>query len=331
MKMTVQFFFLAMVVSANASAAVHNKDVWRARDKGAEFDVVFRIVDDEGSPVVGARCGGWIYMERDRDHGCGYAEYADTNGCVRIVGKCSEWFSVVVRKEGYYRTMFDVKYPAQDANPPIVDGKWQPYGETRTVVLKRIKKPTAVSVLPSSLRDVKIPAYGVWVGFDFERADWCSPYGNGKFDDVLLRFTSDVRKRNFDFTYRMEASFTNCPYAGAYLMKKDGFSDLKSVYSADTNAAYVSTWAFSTLSDPSKPVILNYLNKDSYLVFRTRTQVDANGNLVGAHYGKIYGEWHTIERAMKLFDGCFNPVENDTNIEGDRTLLYNIHDNKKAK
>ncbi len=50
-------------------------------------------------------------------------------------------------------------------------------------------------------------------------------------------------------------------------------------------------------------------------MFRTRTRVDKDGNLVGAHYGKILGRWLSDTEYMILSDGCFNPVENDVNIE----------------
>ena len=61
-------------------------------------------------------------MEHDRKHGCGYAVYTDTNGCARVTGKCGEVLSVVVRKDGYYKTSFDVKYPLENVSSPIVNG-----------------------------------------------------------------------------------------------------------------------------------------------------------------------------------------------------------------
>ena len=76
---------------------------------------------------------------------------------------------------------------------------------------------------------------------------------------------------------------------------------------------------------------LNYLDSNSYLIFRTRTQVDSKGNLLSAHYGKIYGSWRSNDEEMFINGGCFNPVENDTNIEGDMVLLYKIKNYKPSK
>lgn len=319
-------FVLTVAITAIASPAVYNKDVWQARSKGAKFEVSFRIVDDEGSPVVGARCGGWKYMEREKERGCGYAEYTDTNGCVHIAGKCSEWFSVIVRKEGHYMTTFDVKYPMEGATPPIIDGKWQPYGETRTVVLKKIKNPWAVKVFSGDTCHHMIPVFGEWLPFDMEKSDWLPPHGKGLCNDVILRFSKCFTDKWYDFSFTMEACFTNNPYAGVYIKPLDEFSDLKSSYSAETNANYCGHYIFRLESVSKKQA---GLEKNQYLVFRTRTRVDENGNLVGAHYGKYCRSWRSDAKEMHFGAGCFNPVENDLNIEGDQPLLYKIKNNKK--
>ena len=52
----------------------------------------------------------------------------------------------------------------------------------------------------------------------------------------------------------------------------------------------------------------------SYLVIRTRTKVDANGNLVSAHYGKIYGLWEFFG-SMRASRIQFNSKPNDPNLE----------------
>ena len=79
----------------------------------------------------------------------------------------------------------------------------------------------------------------------------------------------------------------------------------------------------------------NYSDLDAfymidYLVFRTRTRVDEQGHLTGAHYGKILGRWMSDTEFMILSDGCFNPIENNINIEDGtslRAVLRNL--NKK--
>ena len=57
------------------------------------------------------------------------------------------------------------------------------------------------------------------------------------------------------------------------------------------------------------------LDRNSYLVFRTRTKVDKDGNLQSAHYGVIQGEWSFDGSSMRYLDGCFNSHGNDVNVE----------------
>ncbi len=292
-------------------------------EKGALAEVKLRVVDQDGIAVAGAKIWGGLSAQFSKD-----AILVDgttnTNGELIVQGKCNEFLRVDVTKDGYYHTEEKVNFRESKADPIIKDNKWQPYGETRTVVLKKIKDPWAVKVFCENSHRRDIPVFDKWVGFDLEVGDWLPPYGAGKFYDIALRFNSDVRKQRIDYTYTMDVCFTNNPFGGAYMLKKDANSHLQTEYAADTNGNFKSEFAFVTECIADKPVRSNYLDVDSYLVFRTRTRVDDQGRLVSAHYGKICGVWRSTQKIMQLGDGCFNTVENDPNIEGDQTLLYAI-------
>ena len=70
------------------------------------------------------------------------------------------------------------------------------------------------------------------------------------------------------------------------------------------------------------------LKENQYLVLRTRTQVDATGNLTTAHYTKIYGELGYF-RGTLFMQYYFNPNPNDTNLEFalDKSLFENQRTN----
>jgi hypothetical protein len=55
------------------------------------------------------------------------------------------------------------------------------------------------------------------------------------------------------------------------------------------------------------------------MIFRTRTRVDEDGNLISAHYGKIYGLWE-FSTMIRVKDMFFNPNPNDTNLEDMHTF-----------
>ena len=232
-------------------------------------------------------------------------------------------------KEGYYHSSDQILFrDRKDVSIKVKDGKWQPYGETRMVVLKKIKNPYAVKVFAGEQCHRKIPVFGQWLPFDMGVSDWLAPYGKGEYCDVLLRFERKIVEKG-GFAFSMEACFTNNPYAGVYCKTLDESSDLKTDYHADTNANYSTRYRF----------LIDVINKhppkqigcadNSYLVFRTRTRVDENGNLVGAHYGKYCEGWSSDAKEMQFGSSCFNPVENDTNIEGDQPLFYKLKNRKK--
>ena len=289
-------------------------------EKGALAEVKLRVVDQDGIAVAGAKIWGGLSAQFSKD-----AILVDgttnTNGELIVQGKCNEFLRVDVTKDGYYHTEEKVNFRESKADPIIKDGRWQPFGETRTVVLKKIRNPEQACVFPDSLLYCRIPEFGNWIGFDFEYADWVAPRGRGEHCDVLLKFTA-MEKRLNDYQYEMEVSFTNNPYAGAYLMKKDVSSQLSTVYVADSNAMYQTSFKFVKRQSPGIPRQWDFLNSSSYLVFRTRTRIDEHGNLIGAHYGKIIGQWLSELKFMILSDGCYNPVENDVNIEDGRTLRH---------
>lgn len=286
---------------------------------GAMINVRLHIVDPEGLPVPQARLWGGLQTGDGLDDFVPIEGLSDSNGDFVIKGKCTNRLRCRIRKEGYYQSDFLLSFPVKDVDAPVIDGKWQPFGEMHNVVLKPIRKPGACCIFPESLRNCRIPKFGEWIGFDFERSEWVHPYGRGEHSDVLLRFSS-TRNGIQDYRYAMDVSFTNNPYAGAYFLKEDNTSRLTTEYTADTNATYHAEFTYVKEQTPGHKRHWDFLDSSSYLVFRTRTRVDEDGNLIGAHYGKIIGRWLSERDFMILSDGCFNPVENDNNIEDGNCL-----------
>ncbi len=309
----------ALVLVANARIS------YEVSIKGALAKVKFRIIDQDGVPVLNAKIWGAFSANRSKDSVL-VDGATNTNGEFTAQGKCNEFLRVDVTKEGYYHTEEKINFWSSKADPIVVDGRWQAYGETRTVVVERVRNPYAVKVFSGEQCHRKIPVFGQWLPFDMEVSDWLAPYGNGVHDDVLLRFEKKLTDKWYDFTFTMEASFTNNPYAGVYIKPLDGSSDLKTGYSAETNSVFHPNYTFLLESVSKKK---EGLDTNSYLVFRTRTRVDENGKLVGAHYGKYYGSWRSDDKEMRFAAGCFNPVENDASIEGDQPLLYRIRNYKE--
>ena len=299
--------------------------------KGAKAKEILRIVDHEGIPVINARIYGSFWPG---DNG---KKYILIDGLTNTDGEfvaegVSKWkLTYQVSKAGYYMSSGTIDYLASTNSPAIVNGKWQPYGMTRNIILKKIKNP--VPLVHSKSSHSKSPGLGEWYGYDIERRQWVRPFGDGVHPDMLIKISIDAKNEINDFKTVMEVSFTNNPYAGAYLMKKDEFSEMKSVYEADTNADYQSSFKFVHEKHPiiKQTPFFKYssgaqttdtrLDDSSYIVFRTRTRVDDKGNLVSAHYGKLYGLWEFFGR-IRAANVQFNPNSNDPNLEDIETAKY---------
>ena len=306
--------FTAAVLQASVDESLR-----QAYLKGADAKVIYRVVDDDGTPVVGATAHIWFRTTYPKKVIKDWILNTDSNGMFVAEYRTNDRLSIGIDKTGYYHTFERVTFSDPIAYPFATDGKWQPYGSTRTVVLKKIEDPQEM-ICWERTKDYKIPVYNTWLGFDLERYQFIKPYGEGKESDVLLRFALNNPSRG-DYHMKMEVSFTNNLHAGAYMMKKDVFSDFKNVYHADTNATYCQSFVYSFDRYPAKRPVSVELGEDEYLVFRTRTEVDENGRLVSANYGVLYGPWCFVgPRGMNIPFLLFNPTLNDANLEDSEIL-----------
>ena len=316
MKFIVAYCF--MVVFA-LYASAQDLALCRAREHGALAMECLRVVDPAGLPVAGAKVWGGLQTGGNLGDFTPISGVTDTNGEYVIQGRCTNRIRCDITKDGYYASEFLVKN-YRDTHR-VENGKWYPYGCRRTIVLKKILNPQPM-ICRNALNSIAIPKHHVWLGFDFEQYDFVAPYGNGKLDDVLLRF--DLNRPSQDEYYMtMYVSFTNQPYAGAYKLKTDMGSELKIVYEANTNGCFNQGIVYRFQRGKNSPPIYDRLQDDEYLVFRTRTRVDKDGNLISAHYGAICGEWNFAgPSGFRIDKFIFNPRPNDANLEDVETADY---------
>lgn len=296
-------------MTADAESAIRN---------GAIGKYIYRVVDDEGTPVGNASAHVWFSSYGRPQDNANWVVKTDTNGMFSAEHRFNEAFNVGISKEGYYKTSDEINYLAMMALP-VKDGKWQPYGETRTVVLKRILHPHEM-LGPKRTPQRKRSIYDKWLDFDLEKGDFLPPVGNGSCSDMLVRFRLKGQMPE-DWSVAMDVSFTNHPHAGAYRLKKDAWSDMKSAYCADTNAVYSPGFSFAYHHEKGVYPFSEKLGKDEYMVFRTRTKVDREGRLISARYGKLYGPWDFEDAGgSRIYKVFLNARDNDVNLEDTWTI-----------
>ncbi len=272
----------------------------------AKANLILTVVDDEGLSVGNAlvRGSGWIPGDKSDV----FKVTTDEKGQVEIKFKAAVDYGFDIVKEGYYRSFMHY-YLSDGTGPKIEDGYWQPNPIKLTVVLKPVKNPVPMYV--KSVEE-KAPVYGEPVGYDLVAGDWVAPYGKGSVQDFIFNVTGEKNENGFNGNTRMIISFSN---------GKDGIQSFKSpplrngeplgskfwsAYEAPLDG-YESVYEYKKIYSKDVKERKNTLPRDELnFYYRVRTQVDENGQVQKALYGKIYRDFYCyydhFDNAIKV---CF--------------------------
>lgn len=252
--------------------------------------LVIKVVDEGGKPMEGAKVelqfqGGGL--EKDATRG-----ETDDQGIYSSSGYSSDGVTGGgVDKDGYYTSVFHHDFYRKNL------GMWQPWGKELTVVMRPIVNPVPMYVRN---RWFEIPEVGKEIGFDLMKADWVIPYGQGTTADFIFKVDRRYGS-NIDFDATLTLTFSN-PYDGIQLFKDDGGGDFNvgswfRLPRTAPNAGYEPKLVKS-LSTKSPDFYANNPDDDNFL-FRVRSEVDGEGKLKRAMYGKIRGAVLVEPRSSK--------------------------------
>jgi len=237
-----------------------------------------KVIDELGAPVNNAGLKIRFSSESDPVKGG-----TDENG--HFEGTSGSDDGVIVgeiKKAGYYESYFSHNFYKKKL------GMWQPWGEEISVVMRPILNPVPMYVRNTFFY---VPALDKEIGFDLSKADWVVPYGLGTHADfvivVVRRYDNST---NFDAT--MILTFSN-PYDGIQVVKdSDRDFDNGSRFTLSREAPLsgyqqklnirVSRGRYGRHSDKTD---------DNNHIFRVRSEIDEDGKLKRAMYGKIRGEF----------------------------------------
>jgi hypothetical protein len=261
--------------------------VYAQTNIGHQWKATIKVVDESGSPFFGALATIGYYTNSVSTVTDGIT---DTNGIFMLTHTAhSEYadISFEAKKDGYYSIWQQVNLQA-----PYDEAKWNP---TKILVLKKIGQPIAMYAKKYAMA-LKLPEYNKQIGYDLMMGDWVGPYGKGINSDIFFAENHADEKSGYTFSIVF-------PKEGDGIQEfilPDGEigSGLRSPHEAPVDG-YQSKHEQTQMPDPNR-----------IYLFRVRTVKDHEGNIVSAHYGKIYGDF-------MQFTYYLNPTPNDRNIEFD--------------
>jgi hypothetical protein len=267
-----------------------------------EWKATIQVVDENGAPVEKANVKVGYYTNNTS---VDIEGITDTNGILIATHSTSTFnyieyaLSFGIDKEGYYGTRSKC-----DLGIPYDAHKWNP---TVTILIKKVGKPIAMYA-----RRVEKgpPVFNEPVGYDLMIGDWVGPYGKGISTDIIFTGKLDRKDRN-DFDYKLTLSFPKADdgIQEFTVPEAEKGSGLRSPHEAPTDG--YGTGVVKTMSHhPGQGAKDDMNDPNRNYFFRVRTVKDHEGNIVSAHYGKIYGDF-------MQFSYYLNPTPNDRNIEFD--------------
>lgn len=294
-------------------------EVERAMAYGAEAKIFLSVCDDTGAPVPNASvCAGFDMLPRPHSV---YGK-TDTNGVCVVQGKTNGNKVVFyVGKDGYYGSSKTMTFVKMGEEHDVKDGKWQPYGAVESIELRKIRNPARL--VASYMREFNnTKEIGSWIGFDLEKRDFVEPYGTGEITDFEVFFDWDGRTfadyRGMAVKIRFAEDFS-----GYYQSTVNADSEFKGPYFALPGAIYQHDAAFyeHVIIDPNvygRRYDRKFFDESKCWIVRSRCKVDADGNLVSAHYSVINNIEFGYDKGGMVcicVTGVFNPAPNDTNLE----------------
>lgn len=279
-------------------------------------DVKVKVLDQDGMSVSGVTVDSQS-MAHLRKQNVGEALYSkkitDDDGMTSVASiKKSMSERIYISKEGYYRSRSVTLVPVEKNYPPQ---------KPIELTLKEIKNPIAMyakNFTEGGAGRLSIPDYdGQKYGYDLIIGDWVKPHGKGKVSDIIFRFLGEKSSKPYgareSYDEKILISFSN-PEDG--ILEYRGLSEAGWRYGSDFVSSYEAplkgyqaNWEQRTWGGKDK-FHKSTRDIDRNFYFRVRTKVDSKGNIISAHYGKIYGDFMS-------FIYYVNPTSKDRNVEFD--------------
>ena len=257
----------------------------------------------------------------------------DANGFCQLRGRTNIGEAGVSVREappGFYRPRYGEGWSFRRKN---LLGIWQPDNLVATIRLQRVERPIPLFVKACKL-DVKREIADVNGGrfaLDLMAGDWLPPFGEGKVADIefarlphedLGSGMNDSDVRGTSFRDSMAVRF---PGEGNGLVESNPAPNLRLRIRTAPEDGYRPDYLCWTGRNRKLEYVGSY-DENRCFCFRIRTRRDDRGRIVGAYYGKIYGDITFVYQfrpefvpvASVYMSYYLNPTPLDRNLEWDR-------------
>ena len=313
--------------------------------------VTVKVTDESGNPLAGAKVDAdtFDHYEPASEFGGYEARYklvtftTDERGIATLDVKLPQeesGFGCRVNLTGYYSDWGEFNF----TNSFL--GHWLPLNPEVDVVLQKIGIQAPMYAAHIFLK--KVPDETKPVGFDLMVGDWVEPYGKGKISDFIFHFEIAPTTWITNFYGNRPAPRALNDWKRIITFSNDGdgiqtFEALQHGLRSPRQApldGYESSLTQHEYDELYQKMEMRggkqqeepYVNfhqgyqKDRNYFFRVRTKKDANGNIISALYGKIYGDFNNgmsgvVTRKEINFTYFLNPEPNSRNMEFGENLL----------
>ena len=247
------------------------------------------VKDDNGEPLKHVESKAWFKLPGEGDSIKDYAVTGktDINGRVELAGN-TIWAptSVEARMEGYYLSMAGNHWAiSKEGN------RWEPWPVEVNLVMKKIVNPKPMYVAKFdgqkwlAFPDKQLEPFG----FDLMAGDWVAPHGIGRVADFIIQaIRNDEDESTINPKGKIILTFSN-PDDGILKMVDQGGSILIGPGTAPEEG-YEGSWDFPNWQPhATEENLISQDFSDEVYVFRVRTKLDDEGNVINSHYGKIHG------------------------------------------
>lgn len=281
-----------------------------------EAKVTVKVVDEFSNPVENAEVVvGFQGAGPQGIKDVAVRGITGVDGVFSASRKTIDHIAYAAEKKGYYKSYVDYHFTTS------TNGRWQPWSQEFTLVLRKIENPVPMYVRKFRL---ELPINDKPVGFDLIEYDWVAPYGRGDHADIIFKYTGTYTKAD-DFNKKLVVAFTN-KFDGIQLVKENRrHGSMLKLPKHAPETGYKSILTRSRSRIPGNPLKEDAAEDNNY-IFRIRSE-EKDGKLIRAMYGKIYGDISFDTNAfgkVSIIFRCFLNPDYTKNLEFDpKQNLFN--------